>query len=104
MELHFSEIENIKGVIFNTKQQTLTAFKKMLSEEQNFKFNEFNTFKKLNDKKNKIFKDLKLSFLHSLSDEQAVMYETLDRVNKSYKTILKIETTLAINNLLKNEI
>lgn len=102
--IYFAEIENIKGILFNNRQTLLKNFLTLLNTDQEQKFKAFNEFKKLNDQKNKNFKILKNNFFISLSTDQLKDYETLDRSKRAYKTLLKIEATLAINSLLKNEI
>jgi hypothetical protein len=102
--IYFAEVENIKGILFNNRQALLKSFLTSLNTDQQQKFKAFNEFKKLNDQKNKNFKILKNSFFISLTKEQIKEYEILDRSKKAYKSLLKIETTLAVNSLLKNEI
>ena len=102
--IYFVEIENIKGVLFNLKQVESRKFLDSLNQEQKENYKDMQLLKKMNDVKNKVFKEKKNSFFCGLTAEQIENHTTLERAKQSYKSLLKIEMTLAINNLLKNEI
>ena len=102
--IYFAEIESIKGLLFNIRQKESKIFFDSLDKRQTEYYDDFVIHKKLNDIKNKIFKEKKYTFFDSLSAEQTEQYAILDRAKRAYKSILKIEATLAINSLLKNEI
>ena len=102
--IYFVEIENIKGVLFNLKQTESKKFLDSLNQEQKQNYKDMRLLKKMNDVKNKVFKETKNSFFSSLTEKQIENHSTLERAKQAYKSLLKVEMTLAINNLLKNEI